>query len=83
MPVRLTAEAASDIASLPTVIKARLEAIRARLELWPQVSGAKVLTREWAGHHRIRTGDYRVIFRADGAEVVIVRVMHRSTVYDP
>ena len=33
--------------------------------------------------HRIRTGDYRVIFRAMGPDVVIVRVMHRSTVYDP
>ena len=83
MAVRLTADAASDIAPLPTVIKGRLEAIRARLELWPQVSGAKPLTRGWVGHFRIRTGDYRVIFRPDGPNVVIVRVMHRSTVYDP
>lgn len=83
MAVLLTANAASDIAPLPTVIKARLEAIRARLDQWPQVSGAKPLTGEWAGHYRIRTGDYRVIFRTVGADVVIVRVMHRSTVYDP
>jgi mRNA-degrading endonuclease RelE of RelBE toxin-antitoxin system len=83
MAVRLTADAVADIAPLPTIIKGRLEGIRARLEFWPQVSGAKPLTREWAGHYRIRTGDYRVIFRAVGPDVVIVRVMHRSTVYDP
>jgi mRNA interferase RelE/StbE len=35
------------------------------------------------GHFRIRTGDYRVIYRLDGRRVVIVvvRIGHRKDVY--
>jgi mRNA-degrading endonuclease RelE of RelBE toxin-antitoxin system len=81
--VRLTAEGAADFAALPTVMKARVLAVQARLEQWPNVSGAKALSREWVGHRRIRTGDYRVIFRVQSSDVIIVRIQHRSAVYDP
>jgi hypothetical protein len=47
--VRITPEAEADIEALPTTIMIRLEAILDRLERWPRVSDAKVLTREWAG----------------------------------
>jgi mRNA-degrading endonuclease RelE of RelBE toxin-antitoxin system len=80
--VRTTPEAKADMARLPGTILERLEAIFARLERWPEVSGAKPLTRAWAGHFRIRTGDWRVVFRVEGSVVVIVRIMHRSKVYD-
>lgn len=36
-----------------------------------------------AGHYRIRTGDWRVVFRPDGDDrVVVSRVAHRREVYD-
>ncbi|MEX0774869.1 MAG: type II toxin-antitoxin system RelE/ParE family toxin [Phycisphaeraceae bacterium] len=54
----------------------------ARLEHWPQVSGAKWLTGRWKDRARIRTGDYRVIFRVAGDTVWVQRVAHRSVAYD-
>ena len=63
--VRTTPEAKADMAKLPGTILERLESIFSRLERWPTVSGAKPLTRDWAGHFRIRTGDWRLVFRVE------------------
>jgi mRNA-degrading endonuclease RelE of RelBE toxin-antitoxin system len=49
---------------------------------WPDVSGAKPLRGDWRGHHRIRVGDRRVIFRFAAPDVIVVRIMHRSRVYE-
>jgi mRNA-degrading endonuclease RelE of RelBE toxin-antitoxin system len=46
------------------------------------VSGAKALSGQWAGHYRIRTGDWRVIFRVVTPKIVVVRIQHRSQVYE-
>jgi mRNA-degrading endonuclease RelE of RelBE toxin-antitoxin system len=81
LAVRITPEAERDLKALPVTIKARLLGVVDRLDRWPQVSGAKALSYDWAGHFRVRTGDWRVIFRADGNDVTIVRIMHRSKVY--
>lgn len=80
--VLLSPEGQVDYENLPTLFKIRVEAIRKRLEQWPNVSGAKALKHEWKGHYRIRTGDWRVIFREEGPGVLIVRIMHRSKVYE-
>jgi len=80
--VKTTPEADADIAELPVIIVSRLEAIIDRLERWPDVSGAKPLRGDWAGCYRIRTGDWRVLFRIAERTVIIVRVMHRSKVYE-
>jgi mRNA-degrading endonuclease RelE of RelBE toxin-antitoxin system len=80
--VKTTPEADADIAELPMIILARLEAIIDRLERWPEVSGAKPLRGDWASCYRIRTGDWRVLFRIAKGTVIIVRVMHRSKVYE-
>jgi mRNA-degrading endonuclease RelE of RelBE toxin-antitoxin system len=61
--VKTTPEADADIADLPVIILSRLEAIVDRLERWPDVSGAKPLRGDLAGCYRIRTGDWRVLFR--------------------
>jgi mRNA interferase RelE/StbE len=78
----MTPAAQADLAGVPTTILARMESIVDRLERWPNTSGARPLRGEWNGHHRIRTGDWRVIFRTSGNDVTIVRVMHRSKVYE-
>jgi mRNA-degrading endonuclease RelE of RelBE toxin-antitoxin system len=74
-------EAAAQFLSLPERIKARIVTVVARLERWPEVSGAKPLRAGLAGHYRIRTGDYRVQFRVVGDEVIIERVGHRDRFY--
>jgi len=33
------------------------------------------------GHYRVRTGDWRVLFTVN-ADVIVVRIEHRSKVYD-
>ncbi len=80
--VALTAEAQRDFNALPFAMMPRVRAIFVRLQQWPDVSGAKPLRYEWKGHHRIRTGDWRVIFREVQPGVLVVRVKHRSEVYE-
>ena len=74
-------EAFDQYNELPERIKARVIKILTRLAQWPDVSGAKPLHRELAGHFRIRTGDYRVQFRVEGTVVIIERVGHRDGFY--
>lgn len=75
-------DVAEQMAGVPQAILRRLEAIIRRLEKWPNVSGAKPLRGEMAGHWRVRTGDWRVQFRVVGDEVIIERVGHRDGFYD-
>jgi mRNA-degrading endonuclease RelE of RelBE toxin-antitoxin system len=82
MSVRLTDEARQHFDALPSVIKARALNVFERLKRWPNVSGAKALRREWAGHHRIRVGDWRIVFRVVSPEVIIVKILHRKDVYE-
>jgi mRNA interferase RelE/StbE len=82
--IRVTFEpdAAEQFQALPEQIKDRVVRIIARLERWPEVSGAKALRGDLAGRYRIRTGDYRVQFHVEGDEVVIERVGHRDGFYE-
>jgi mRNA interferase RelE/StbE len=80
--VRLTDEAREHFDDLPLAMKARVSSVFERLRKWPQVSGAKPMRKEWAGHSRIRVGDWRVIFRPVSPDVMVVRIKHRSEVYD-
>jgi mRNA-degrading endonuclease RelE of RelBE toxin-antitoxin system len=67
---------------LPVVIRGRVLKVFERLSAWPAISGAKALSGEWAGHYRIRTGDWRVVFRVVSPRVLVVRIKHRSEVYE-
>ncbi|HMB96679.1 MAG TPA: type II toxin-antitoxin system RelE/ParE family toxin [Tepidisphaeraceae bacterium] len=81
MEVRLTAEGLEDYKRLPLVIRARVAELLHRLETWPNVSGAKPMRREWKGHFRFRTGDWRVIVKPIGAVLWVVRIDNRRDVY--
>jgi mRNA-degrading endonuclease RelE of RelBE toxin-antitoxin system len=81
IPVELTPSAARELEGLPRMIRARVMGIIARLERWPAVSGAKPLSGNLAGKHRVRTGDYRVQFHVRGDVVVIERIGHRDGFY--
>ena len=82
--VIVTPAAQSDFRELPVPIQFRVMAVFRRLESWPVVSGAKPLRGNLVGNYRIRTGDFRVIFRFEKAtETVIVwKIGYRGGVYD-
>ena len=67
---------------LPRPIKARMLKLVDRLQGWPEVSGAKPLSGDLAGHFRLRTGDYRLQFRVEGENVIVEKIGHRSTFYE-
>jgi mRNA interferase RelE/StbE len=80
--VTITATAQHEFAMLPRVIQARVLALFERLAQWPTVSGAKPLTGKLAGRYRIRTGDYRVLFRVHGDAVIVEKIGHRDRFYE-
>ena len=80
--VKMTETAFRDFGNLPSTIQARVTEIVARLEKWPEVSGAKPLTGPLAGRFRIRTGAYRVQFYVKGDLVVIEKMGHRDGFYE-
>lgn len=82
MRVLLAAEAQADVVRLPLTMRVRLDSVITRLQAWPSVSGAKPLRGEWKGHYRIRMGDWRVIFKVVKPDLIVVRIAHRSTVYE-
>jgi mRNA-degrading endonuclease RelE of RelBE toxin-antitoxin system len=71
----------SSFGKLATAIKPRIVKLLARLQRWPDVSGAKPLRGNLAGRYRMRTGDYRLQFRVEADEVVVERLGHRDGFY--
>jgi mRNA-degrading endonuclease RelE of RelBE toxin-antitoxin system len=63
-------------------MRVRLDAVITCLKAWPNLSGAKPLRGIWKDHYRIRMGDWRVIFKIVRPTILVVRVAHRSTVYE-
>lgn len=84
MKVVLTRQAQEEIESLPRVIQARIYGVFERFQDWPDVSGAKPLRGALAGDYRIRTGDYRIQFRVEEAQdlLIVVKVGHRDGFYE-
>lgn len=80
--VRITEEARSQLENLPKGIHARVHKLLERLTSWPNVSGAKPLRGELAGHWRLRTGDYRLQFHLEDDTVVVERIGHRDGFYE-
>lgn len=80
--VRLSPEAHAEAMRLSASVRARLLVVAQRLRHWPQVSGYKRLTGQWAGYFRVRTGDYRIIFRLEGEVVRVVKIGHRKDIYE-
>jgi mRNA-degrading endonuclease RelE of RelBE toxin-antitoxin system len=82
MEVELTAHAVAQLDKLPSSIVGRIDSVVNRLRNWPNVSGVKRLTGDLKGNFRVRTGDYRVIFRLDARRIVIWRIANRRDVYE-
>lgn len=80
--VVLESRAQRELDGLGRAIHMRVLSILARLERWPDVSGAKALRHSLAGRFRIRTGDYRIQFHVEGDVVVVERIGHRGGFYE-
>ena len=80
--VVLTRDAREQADELPGAIAERMARLVERLEGWPEVSGAKPLSGDLAGHWRLRTGDYRLQFRVEGETVVVEKIGHRDKFYE-
>lgn len=79
--VLLSPKAQKQIEKLPKTIRLRFIRVVHELGHWPDVSGAKPLRGDRSGSLRKRTGDYRVIFRVEGDQVMIESVGHRKDIY--
>lgn len=79
--MEFSAEGARGLEDIPLAIRLRCYGIIERLQHWPSVSGAKPLRGELKGCFRIRTGDWRVVFRPEGSVLWIVRIDNRKDVY--
>jgi mRNA-degrading endonuclease RelE of RelBE toxin-antitoxin system len=79
--VVLSPTARDELEQLGNPIHARVLKLLARLEQWPNVSGAKPLRGELVGHYRLRTGDYRIQFHVVGDVVTVEKIGHRDGFY--
>jgi mRNA interferase RelE/StbE len=86
MPFRiryLPAVALGDIPALDPPMRERIKAaIEERLATDPAKYG-KPLRRSLSGLRKLRVGDYRLIFRIEGGEVLVVAIGHRKRIYTP
>lgn len=82
MEVLITSESLRQFISLPRTIQVRVLRLVERLRHWPEISGAKPLSGDLAGHWRLRTGDYRLQFRLENDRIVIERMGHRDGFYN-
>lgn len=55
-------------------------AIEKKLTTYPDLFG-KPLRRSLKGYRKLRVGDYRVVFRIEGAAVKVLVIAHRARVY--
>lgn len=71
-----------EVARFPKVDLRRIKkAIEDKLTTRPEVFG-KPLRFSLKGHRSLRVGEYRVVFRIDGAIVKVLLIAHRSVVYE-
>lgn len=70
-----------DIAGLPRNMKDRIrKAIEQRLLADPLRFGTP-LRRSLHGYRKLRAGDYRIIFKIDNENIVVLKIGHRKEVY--
>ncbi len=71
-----------DLPKLDNKAKTRIKkAIESRLLMAPEEYGAP-LRKTLKGYWKLRVGDYRVVFKVKGNEIIILAILHRKDVYD-
>jgi mRNA interferase RelE/StbE len=72
---------AVDIPQINVDIQKRIRrAIENRLMVAPQEYG-EPLRKTLKGYWKLRVGDYRVVFRINGEEILILGICHRKKIY--
>ena len=70
-----------DLSRLSHDVKRRVrKSIESKLAHAPQEFG-EPLRRTLKGYWKLRVGDYRVIYKIQGKEVIVLRIGHRRDVY--
>ncbi len=71
----------NDIPKLNADVRERIrKAIESRLMVAPHDYG-EPLRKTLKGYWKLRVGDYRVVFRVNGEEILILGICHRKEVY--
>lgn len=74
-------EVRADIALINEKLRKRIKrAIETRLTTEPEKYGVP-LRKTLKGYWKMRVGDYRIIFRVSGNEIIVFGIQHRKTVY--
>ncbi len=74
-------EIPNDLAAIPVNIKTRIrKAIETRLLIDPIHYGLP-LRKSLQGYRKLRVGDYRIVYRIHGKEIIILKIGHRKDVY--
>jgi len=81
--VELLADAESDLAALPVKVQRQVLRKLEALALNPTPPGVKVLRGTRERTYRIRSGDYRIVYRVESGRLVVLvlRVAPRRDVY--
>lgn len=74
-------EIPKDIASFPNNIKSRLQKAIEQKLLRDPIKYGEPLRRSYQGYRKLRVGDYRIIYRVDSNEIIILKIGHRKEVY--
>jgi mRNA interferase RelE/StbE len=70
-----------DIPKLSADVRQRIrKAIESRLLEAPQEYG-EPLRKNLKGYWKLRVGDYRIVFRVSGDEILILGICHRKDIY--
>jgi mRNA interferase RelE/StbE len=71
----------SDLPKIDVKNRNRIKrAIEERLTTHPEIYG-KPLQRTLKGYWKLRVGDYRVVFKVSGDDILIFGIIHRKEVY--
>ena len=71
-----------DIPKPDKAIAVRIKkAIETKLLIAPQKYGVP-LRRTLKGYWKLRVGDYRIVFRVKGKEILVLGILHRKEVYE-
>ncbi|MFC1808194.1 type II toxin-antitoxin system RelE/ParE family toxin [Candidatus Omnitrophota bacterium] len=71
----------NDLSKIPADLKPKIrDAIELKLKKDPILAG-KPLRSSLRGHRKFRYGDWRIIYRIDKKDIIILKIGHRREVY--
>ena len=81
--IKILPTAQKELASLPGAIKKRIGKKIDSLEKNPRPPGGKMLKGKRGDFHRLRVGDYRILYqiKSEAILVIVIKIGHRREVY--